>query len=174
MRWIWSALKWLLSHRYVMDKQVNHLWMNMCCMGYLCIQRVHKHISILQHLGPTSREVTPLCWWCQPDQRAAACWGHPHPRRAGPLGPPQGVMSGPDLSGTWGDRTQETDAPINSSLPSKPTGRHSSALGHVSNFTQKTFCRCFLFMRCGHYCPSVTIAIPSHTIWNEKNLEYSF
>lgn len=100
-----------------------------------------KHISALQHLGPTSRAVTPLCWWCQPDQREVACWGHPHPRRAGPLGPPQGVMSGPDLSGTWGDRTQETSAPINSSLPSKP--RQSSALGHVSQVAPKTFYQCF-------------------------------
>ena len=106
-------------------------------MGYVWIQRIHKQIPVLRYLGPTSKEVTPLCWWYLPDQREAACWGHPHPRRAGPLGPPQGVMSGPDSSGTWRDRTQETDAPINSSLPSKPSGRHSSSLRHVSNLNNK-------------------------------------
>lgn len=125
--------------------------MNACCTSYTSIQRVHKRNSPFQHLLPTSRAVTPLCWWCQPDQRAAACWGHPHPRRAGPLGPPQGVMSGPDLSGTWGDRTQETSAPINSSLPSNP--RHSSALGHTSQVPHKAFYYCFHFWDVGTTVP---------------------
>lgn len=105
---------------------------------------VHRHNAPLQHLGPTSKAVTPLCWWCQPDQRAAAWWGHRHPRRAGPLGPPQGVMSGPDLSGTWGDKTQETRTPINSSLPSKPrhwTTLGSTSPGHSNNSNHTTLMR---------------------------------
>lgn len=124
-----------------MNEQVNHLWVNGGCMSSACIH-LHKQNATLQHLGPTSRAVTPLCWWCQPDQRAAACWDHPHPRRAGPLGPPQGAMSGPNLSGTWGDRTQETSTPINSSLPSKP--RHWSASGSMSQDAYKTFYQSFL------------------------------
>lgn len=91
---------------------------------FACISITYMlgYVFKLEHLGPTSTAVTPLCWWCQPDQRAEACWGHPHPKRVDPLGPPQGITSGPDSSGTWGDRTQETHKPINSSYPSKPTG----------------------------------------------------
>ena len=131
-----------------MNKQVNHLWANKCFMSSTCTQHVHKHISTLRHLGPTSRAATPLCWWCQPDQRAAACRGHPHPRTAGPLGPPRGVTSGPDLSGTWGDRTQETSATINSSLLSKPRQLHS-VRARVSGRRQN-----FYFLRCALWCRS--------------------
>lgn len=69
--------------------------------------------------------MTPLCWLYQLDQRAEACQGHPRPRRVGPLGPPRGVTSGPDSSGTWGDRTQETHKAINSFLPSELIGRNT-------------------------------------------------
>lgn len=114
-------------------------------------QCTHKHTSTSQHFDPTSRAATPLCWWCRPDQRAVACWGHPHPRRVDPLGPPQGVTSGPDWSGTWGDSAQETSAPINSSFQSETTGRHSSRLGYMSQGTWKTSCMYFFFWDVGSW-----------------------
>ena len=87
---------------------------------FMCVSKYDLSLSAWRWQAPpppTSTEGTPPGWRCRPGQRAVACWDGPGPRRAGPPGPPQGTGSGPDWSGTWGERTQETSAAIISSSP---------------------------------------------------------